>query len=90
MASGIQFVSVLVVLSSILKYESVYPEGSVQEALAVVPGEGQEAVTFVGEGMFSMHCAEFEPPFTPLQIQVQFGGAGLAVLLTSVPALQLK
>jgi hypothetical protein len=39
------------VLSVILKYERVYPEGRVQERLAVVPGEGQEDEKFVGGGI---------------------------------------
>jgi hypothetical protein len=85
--SGIQTAGfVPAVLSVILKYESVYPEGRVQETVAPVPAAVQEDVWFVGVGIASEHDA-FVPPFAPLHIQVQLGE--LSALLALVPARQL-
>ena len=85
--SGIQTAGfVPVVLSVILKYESVYGEGRVHETVAEVPEAEQEDVWFVGLGIACEHEA-FVPPFAPLQVQVQFGEA--SALLALVPAVQL-
>jgi len=86
--SGIQELVrlVLVVLSKTLKYDNVYPDGRVQEILAEVPGEGQEDVKFVGDGIVSEQDA-FVPPLELLQDHVQLGE--LSALLALVPELQL-
>jgi hypothetical protein len=73
--SGIQTLGLVPAVSSVtLKYESVYPEGRVQEKFAVVPGAGQEDTKFVGDGIVSEQDSAFVPPFEPSQSQVQLIG----------------